>query len=259
MQHGLTTLLSSLRRESRQQSGLDPSLVPQDVDAAYKIAADVGRELGWRVGGWKIAAMKADMQRALRTDRPIYGRVFKQFILPSPVNFEGRRLLHPLSEIEYAALLGKDLPPRDQQPYSDSEVASAVLSLHSGIELAECRFVHDDLFPPLTAILADGSGSGFIIYGEPIADWRNKDIAGQEAVLWVNGVAKRRGRAADAIDHPLVPLTWLANELSRTGVGLKAGEMVSTGTLTGMALARPGDEHVADYGPLGEVRISFVA
>jgi 2-keto-4-pentenoate hydratase len=258
MQHSLTTLLSTLRRENRQQSRLDPSLVPQDVDAAYKIAADVGRELGWSVGGWKIAAMKAEMQRALRTDRPIYGRVFKQFILARPANFEGRRLLHPLSEIEYAALLGEDLPPREQ-PYSESEVANAVASLHPGIELAECRFVHDTSFPPLTAILADGSGSGFIIYGDPIADWRNKDIARQEAVLWVNGVAKRRGRAADAIDHPLVPLTWLANELSRTGVGLKAGEMVSTGTLTGMARARLGDEHVADYGPLGEVRIQFVA
>ncbi|MBR1233502.1 2-keto-4-pentenoate hydratase [Bradyrhizobium sp. AUGA SZCCT0182] len=258
MQHGLTTLLSTLRRENRQQSGLDPSLVPPDVGTAYTIAADIGRELGWSVGGWKIAAMKAEMQRALRTDRPIYGRVFKQFILASRTNFAGRRLLHPLSEIEYAALLGKDMPPREQ-PYSESEVADAILSLHPGLELAECRFVHDASFPPLTAILADGSGSGFIIYGEPIADWRSKDIAGQEAVLWVNGVVKRRGRAADAIDHPLVPLTWLANELSRTGIGLKAGAMVSTGTLTGMALARPGDEHVADYGPLGEVRIKFSA
>jgi len=31
-----------------------------------------------------------------------------------------------------------------------------------------------------------------------------------------------------------MPLAWLANELSRTGIGLKAGQTISTGTLTGM-------------------------
>ena len=39
----------------------------------------------------------------------------------------------------------------------------------------------------------------------------------------------------------MVPLTWLANELSRTGVGMKAGQMVSTGTLTGMLAPKPGE------------------
>jgi 2-keto-4-pentenoate hydratase len=56
---------------------------------------------------------------------------------------------------------------------------------------------------------------------------------------------------------PLEPLTWLANELSRTGIGLRAGEVVSTGTCTGMPKARAGAEHVADYGPFGEVRVRF--
>ena len=40
--------------------------------------------------------------------------------------------------------------------------------------------------------------------------------------LSTNGKLRRKGTAA-ALDHPMVPLTWLANELSRTGVGMKAG------------------------------------
>jgi hypothetical protein len=36
----------------------------------------VAEELGWPVLGWKIAAMKQEMQQALRTDSPIYGRVY---------------------------------------------------------------------------------------------------------------------------------------------------------------------------------------
>ena len=55
----------------------------------------------------------------------------------------------------------------------------------------------------------------------------------------------------------MVPLTWLANELSRTGIGLKAGQMISTGTLTGMLAPKTGETYVADFGAFGSVTISF--
>jgi 2-keto-4-pentenoate hydratase len=256
VQNELANLLTQLRRDGRQQSGLDELLVPPDTIAAYDIAAMVARELGWSVGGWKIAAMKKEMQQALRTDAPIYGRVYKQFIRESPVTLLWATLLRPLAEIEFAVRLAADLPPRERL-YSQDDVAEAVASIHPGLEIAECRFVHDKAFPPLPAILADGSGSGSIIVGSAISDWRERDIANQDVVLRVNGVERRRGTAAAAIDHPLVPLTWLANELSRTGIGMKAGEVISTGTLTGMVLAKAGEEHVADYGPFGKVGVRF--
>ena len=40
------------------------------------------------------------------------------------------------------------------------------------------------------------------------------------------------------MEHPLVPVTWLANELSKTGIGLKKGQVISTGTLTGMLIQK---------------------
>ena len=257
-QRSLAVLLAHLRRTGMQQSGLEARLVPPDNDTAYAVAAEVARELGWPIGGWKIAATKQEMQRALRATSPIYGRVYARFIHDSPFILEHRVLLRPLPEVEYVAKLGADLPPR-ARPYLQDEVADAVASLHSGMEIAECRFAQDDAFPPLPAILADGSGSGSLVIGPPVADWRTRDIAGQEVVLRVNGAERRRGSARAALDHPLMPLTWLANELSRTGIGLKSGEVVSTGTLTGMVVARSGEAHVADYGPFGEVRVTFTA
>jgi 2-keto-4-pentenoate hydratase len=132
-----------------------------------------------------------------------------------------------------------------------------VASLHPGLELAECRFIHDATFPPLPAILADGAGGGTIIYGAPIEDWKRRDIAGQEVVLVCNGKPRRKGTAAAALDHPMVPVTWLANELSRTGIGMKAGQMISTGTLTGMLRPKAGETYVADFGPYGSVTASY--
>ena len=252
----LARLLAALRRDCRQQSGLDPALLPADRDAAYRIAGLVAEELGQEVVGWKIAAAKAEMQRQLRTDAPIYGRVYAPHVQPSPVAVEHARQCSPIPEIEYMARLGVDLPPR-AAAYTIDDVGAAVAALHPGIELAECRFVHDDRFPPLVAVLADGAGGGTLCHGPAIEDWRRRDIAGQEVVLSCNGVARRRGTAGEALDHPLVPLTWLANELSRTGVGMKAGQMVSTGTLTGMLRPRAGETYVADFGPFGTVTATY--
>ena len=204
--------------------------------------------------GWKIAAFKEEMQQALRTDSPIYGRTF--FVKETPVTVVHARLASPIPEVEYQAKLGADLPPR-AKPYSQEEVTEAVASLHPGLELAECHFIHDAAFPPLPAILADGAGSGTIVYGPAIPDWKNRDIAGQEATLSSNGRLRRKGTAAAALDHPMAPLTWLANELSRTGIGLKAGQMVSTGTLTGMLAPKPDETYVADFGPFGSVTVTF--
>jgi 2-oxo-hept-3-ene-1,7-dioate hydratase len=166
-QRELAGLLAALRHEGRQQSGLDPRLVPPDKETAYRVARMVAEELGWPVGGWKIAAMKEELQRALRTDAPIYGRVFAPMIKTSPLTVAHAKLCSPIPEVEYQARLGTDLPPR-AKPYTVAEVTDAVASLHPGLELAECRFIHDAAFPPLPAILADGAGASTIVYGPPI-------------------------------------------------------------------------------------------
>lgn len=252
----LTTLLATLRREGRQQSGLEPRLVPVDEAAAYRIAGLVAERLGWERGGWKIAANKPQMQRALRTTAPIYGCVYSRFIFQSPVSLETSSLLHPIAECEYVVRLANDLPPRDAA-YSAEEVEGAIGALHAAVEVAECRFRHDDRFPPLPAILADGSGAGSLVLSPEIDGWKAREIGSQPVILYVDGAEKRRGTAAEAIEHPLVPATWLANALSRAGIGLRSGEFISTGTCTGMVLAQSGEEHLADFGPLGQVSISF--
>jgi 2-keto-4-pentenoate hydratase len=197
------------------------------------------------------------MQEALRADLPIYGRVLALMIMPSPATVEHANLCSPIPKVEYQAVLGSDLPPRPS-PYTQEEVADAVTSLSPGIQLAECRFIHDDSFPPLPVILADGAGSGAIVFGSAIEDWHNKDISGQEVILYCNGEPRRTGTAAAALDHPIVPLTWLANELSRTGVGPKTGQTISTGTLTGMLRPKVGDIYVADFGPFGTVTATYI-
>ncbi|MGI9380936.1 MAG: hypothetical protein ACR2OW_14925, partial [Methyloligellaceae bacterium] len=53
-------------------------------------------------------------------------------------------------------------------------------------------------------------------------------------------------------------LVWLANQQSRLDRGLKAGEIVATGTCTGLDHVVPGDETYVDFGVLGRVDICFI-
>ncbi len=252
----LATLLADLRREGRQQSGLDPSLVPPDKASAYQIAALVEQALGWEVVGWKIAATSKSMQQALRSDAPIYGRVFAPNVVETPYSVRHAGLCSPIPEVEYQVLLSKDLPPR-KTPYEHDEIIDAIASIHPGIELAECRFIHDEHFPALPAILADSAGSGTLIVGPAIEHWQDQDVANQEVRLLCNNEQRRIGNARDAIEHPAVPVTWLANELSRTGIGLKAGQIISIGTMTGMLKPKIGDQFVADFGEFGQVSVEL--
>ncbi len=56
---------------------------------------------------------------------------------------------------------------------------------------------------------------------------------------------------------PLRLLTALANHCTgRTG-GLRAGDMVTTGSITGIIFAKPGTVVVGDFARLGTVRLEF--
>jgi 2-keto-4-pentenoate hydratase len=251
----LADLLIAARRDRQQVRGLDPALVPATHAEAYAVNAQVAKGLGWPLLGWKIAATTPVMQQRLRTTEPIYGRTYKQFECASPACFRRAELLDPLVECEFFFRLGRPLPSRSS-PYNAGEVAEAVDSVHAGIEVAECRFPLDEL-PAVPAVLADGSASGRYVVGAEIADWRRRDLAAMPVVLEVNGTVRRRGSGAEVMGDPLAPLVWLANARSQWGDGLQAGELISTGTATGMLLAQAGDRVVAYFGGSPAVEIVF--
>jgi 2-keto-4-pentenoate hydratase len=133
-----------------------------------------------------------------------------------------------------------------------------VASVHAGVEVAECRFPLDAL-PPVPAVLADGAASGRYVVGRELADWRDRDLAALPVTLDVNGTVRRSGAGADVMGHPLAPLVWLANARSAVGDGLVSGALVSTGTATGMLLAKAGDRMVARFDGEPAVEIVFEA
>ncbi len=90
-----------------------------------------------------------------------------------------------------------------------------------------------------------------------LKDWQSIDLAAQAVRLSVNRQVLREGTGANVLGHPLNALIWLANMLSSRGLGLQAGQYVTTGVTTVVYMAERGDEILAEFGPVGSVTLGF--
>ena len=71
----------------------------------------------------------------------------------------------------------------------------------------------------------------------------------------VLGRLEREGRGSNVLAGPFDALAWLVNELSGLGLTLKAGEVVTTGTLTIPLPIGRGDTVEVEFGALGRVSV----
>lgn len=243
------------RKTYRQIHDLPPELVPADTATAYKVDARVEELLGWEPLGWKIAATTPAMRKFLESETPIRGRTYRRFVHRSPAVLKMSEANGPMVECEFFMTLSKDLPVRETD-WTRDEVLAAIGEVHAGIEVAETRFATGQ-WRGATALIADGSSSGRYVFGDamPFAPDALSDI---EVVLHVNGVPEQRGVGADVLGNPIEAVLWLANDLRRLGRGLSAGEVVSTGSITGVYHAKAGDSFRVEFGADAAVEARFV-
>src|SRR5690606_11975718 len=135
------------------------------------------------------------------------------------------------------------------------EIKAAVVSVHAGVEVAQCRFPNSNL-PTFPAILADGAASGLYVYGDEIPDWHDS-LARIEVEVELDGQLRRTGSGGEVMGDPLLPLLWLAETLRGRGLGIEAGEMISTGSMTGMLPVPKACLVDARFGTSASVRIEF--
>ena len=103
-------------------------------------------------------------------------------------------------------------------------------------------------------LIADNACTHDFVLGPAMPDlWRDMDLSQQVVEITVSGHETVEGIGANVLGDPRVALTWIANELSRFGPGLKAGQVVTTGTCAPPQTIGPGDRVTADFGALGTV------
>jgi 2-keto-4-pentenoate hydratase len=152
--------------------------------------------------------------------------------------------------------MGRDLQPRDAER-SQEEVMAAVAALHLGIEVPDSRFADFTAAGGPQLIADNACAHQFVLGPEAPAVWRDLDLAAHRVTGRVAGRSDREGIGANVLGDPRIALAWLANELSRHGETLRAGQVVTTGTCLVPLEIGPGDAVTGDYGTLGTVSLRF--
>lgn len=225
------------------------------LDRAYRVQDAAFAHRGEPLGGWKIGLTGEGIRIALGAKEPAAGRLAHADILHGPaVAVLGSGDYYVEGELLFE--IGGTLN-RGAQPYSVSDVAEVVSGLYAGIELVTSRFESDDL--PLGLLVADNVMADRLLVGDRIADAWDDRFAAMPVTLTGPGHQSTQGSTSAVMGNPLVAVTWLANWLAGQGLALEAGQIVSSGTCTGVTHVMPGDRVAFDLGGLGGAALECIA
>jgi 2-keto-4-pentenoate hydratase len=226
-------------------------------DDAYAVQAAFRARWPQDVVGHKVGCSSKQSQRLVNSPGPIAGSLFADNVWQQPATLDPETFFVAGVEAEFGFRLAADLPPRPAL-YTREEAAASVAAVLPLIEICDTR-LSDWRARRIEEITADNAFNGGVVIGSDFAAWRELELGTHEVTLSIDGVQKGIGTGALVLGHPLLALTWLANELSRQGIGMRAGDLIAAGTCTGLHFAEPGSTVVADFGRrLGQVTIRFV-
>jgi len=216
-------LLVEARRSGSKLATWPSDLTLADTAEAAQIQRAVIKRLGIGIGGWKVAlfadgnGLAAPILKSDISESPAVRRLG-----PAPcIGIEG----------EIAFSIADDMRPG--RAYDRTEVIGAIGGVSAAIELVESRFLDMDNVPKL-AFLADNLANGGLVCGASAADWQKADLGRLAATIMFHGKTLIRQEGGHPLGDPLLPLIWLANHLSETGYPLRAGDIVITGSFTGL-------------------------
>jgi 2-keto-4-pentenoate hydratase len=238
-------LLADAKRTGIKRAPLPAELQPKTIDQGHAIQDATVALLNETVGGWKVGLDKSGtMSRA---------PIFKDDIQTSPGRVEASNTNLRGIEAEIAFRFTRDLPARGND-YSRNEVEEA-MEAFPAIELLNSRYAEAGPRSTLEK-LADRIIQGGIVCGTPRQDWRSIDFTKLEVVLTVDGTDIAAGVGTHPVGDPVAPALALVNAL-RTTSGVKAGQIMTTGTWTGVNFVGPDALAVANFDGFEPVLAQF--
>lgn len=252
-----TQVVAGFAAARKSQSPLAhlPEPYAPDFARAFRLQCAVTRELGWEQAGWKIGCTSERAQQALNAPGPFPGTIFANRVYRSGETFptiaENKRVVEP----EVCFTLARDLPLRGSG-YSVDDVMAAVAHVCVAIEVVNPR-TPKGFGEEVPWFIVDGGLNEGIVLGEARKPLSRPEYAALRGQVWWNGREMQGGTGANALGGGDLALTWLANHLNGHGLGLKEGEIVTTGVITEFFSARIGDDIAVTFEHLGTVTTTF--
>lgn len=227
-------------------------------DAAYEAQGQLSECSTSKVCGYKIGATLPPALELLNLSEPFFGPLFDSHCKTNGSDIALAPVQKNMLETEFAVGLTSDLPAQTAE-YSLEDAMNAVGWVAGAFEIVGIRF--DTEFKGAGRMfIADSGANVDFVMGDKYEDWRSLDLSCHPASLAINGEEVASGHSGMSIwEHTIGPVAWLANHRVMKTRGLKAGDIITTGSCTGMKPVAPGDEASADFGPLGQVNVKFTA
>ena len=223
-------------------------VLPEDRAGAYAIQDATLARLG-PIGGWKVGSKGPKAETAC-APLPASG------LLASGVTLVGDAWRMRGVEVEVALRLGRDLDASDAL-LSPAELAAAVDAVLPVIEVVETRLA-DWAGSDALAQLADLQSHGALVMGATSTfSPAELDLRTVQAHLSFNGQVAAHTTGGNPAADLWRMFAWLARHCAQRGQPLRAGQMVTTGSCTGMLFAPQGAFVVAELHGIGRVELQL--
>lgn len=206
-----------------------------------------------RVIGKKIGVTSQVVMDMLKVDQPDFGHLTSGMVYGDGASIEAGTLIAPKAEGEIAFVLKQDLTGPG---VTNADVLRATEYVLPCFEIVDSRIC--DWKIRIQDTVADNASSGVFVLGDAAIDPRTIDLSVVGMTLEKNGEIVATGAGAAALGHPVNAVTWLANTLGQLGMGLKAGEVILSGSLAAMVPVQAGDNLRMTLGGVGSAGVRFI-
>lgn len=236
-----------------------PDLTIDDAYAVQQAWVELQISEGANLVGRKIGLTSRAMQQQMKIDEPDFGALLDYMIMRSGVELRHAEFVDPKLEVEIAFIIGRRL---SGDSVTVEQVLDATEYIQPALELIDARSyrVHPITKQARTIVdtIADNAADAGVILGGEKVRPTDVDMRWIGAIFSCNGVVEETGLAAGVLGHPANGIAWVARRIAPYGLAIEPGQIILAGSFTRASPTHPGDQFVADYGPLGTVTCNFV-
>ncbi|MEX5579356.1 2-oxo-hept-4-ene-1,7-dioate hydratase [Pseudophaeobacter sp. A-200-2] len=254
------TLLKA--EESGQQCGLlslaYPGMTLEDAYAVQKALVAQKLAQGRRKIGWKIGLTSRAMQQALNITTPDSGVLLDDMAFETGSTVPAGRFIQPRVEAEIAFVMKEPLAGAD---CTREDVIAATDYVAPSLEILDTRILRADPATGhariITDTISDNAANAGVVMGNQRHAIDAHDLRWVGAIATRNGTVEETGLGAGVLNDPVTSVLWLARRMAEYGQQIEAGDIVLSGSFIRPIECPPGSEITADFGPFGQVAISF--
>lgn len=224
-------------------------------EEAYAIQArsiDTLLRRGTRTVGKKIGLTRKAAQDMMGYPEPVYGVLLQDMVAPEGSTVPIASLIRPRVEVEMAFVLKKDL---EGPGVTVGHVVDATEGVMPAFEIVDSRY--RDWRMTLRDSIADNVAAALVMLGGKLTPIRDIDLRLVGMVLDLDGAPGGTAAGAEVLDGPVNSVAWLANRLASSGMGLRKGEFVMSGSLVPGVKVKAGSLLTATFDRLGSLSLRF--